>query len=256
MKYDENLVIVATDLAYQQQAIDLAAELAVPWCLNKAPEGVLMLQIDANGLGLGLNERKAPGLIRVDFVQGALAHRLKYGGGRKQDLPRAVGMKRGVNPRVIDATAGLGRDSVVLASLGCEMTMLERSPIVVALLQDALRRACLDDELAEWVPQRLKLITQSSIEYLKGVQHEDADTIYMDPMYPERSKSALVKKEMRIIRDVVGDDVDADELLAMALATGVPRVVVKRPKGAEALPGPTPSLVKQGKSTRYDIYFP
>lgn len=256
MKQLEDLVVLATHFDYQKQAIDLAEQLSVPWHLEKAPDGVLLLQIDANGVSLVRNQKRAPGPIRVDLVEGALAHRLKFGGGRKQDLPRAVGMKQGVNPRVIDATAGLGRDAVVLASLGCQVTMLERSPIVIALLDDALRRARADASFAEWLPERLMLVKTSSIDYLQHVTADQADTIYLDPMYPERSKSALVKKEMRVMRDVVGDDLDAAELLNVALQTGVPRVVVKRPKGAEPLPGPTPSLVKSGKSTRYDIYFP
>ena len=94
----------------------------------------------------------------MDFVEGAVAHRRKFGGGRGQSIAKAVGLKSGAMPTVVDATAGLGRDAFVLASLGCKVTLIERSPVVAALLQDGLARAAQDPEIGPWVSERMHLL--------------------------------------------------------------------------------------------------
>lgn len=194
----------------------------------------------------------------IDFAHGQLAHRRQFGGGRGQPLARAVGLKGGANPTVIDATAGMGRDAFVLASLGASVTLIERSPILAALLEDALSRAA--SELEPSIPARMKLINANAIPWLQACAEEQCpDVIYLDPMYPHRSKSALVKKEMRILRALVGDDEDAGELLQVALMCAKKRVVVKRPKTAAIIISPTneklrPSATVESKNTRYDIY--
>jgi 16S rRNA (guanine1516-N2)-methyltransferase len=72
------------------------------------------------------------GAVYVDFVEGKARHRRQFGGGKGQDIAKAIGLHKFKNPRVIDATAGLGREAFVLASLGCHLTLLERSPIIHA----------------------------------------------------------------------------------------------------------------------------
>ncbi|WP_442800689.1 class I SAM-dependent methyltransferase [Shewanella sp. AS1] len=204
---------------------------------------------------LVLNKRDEPKLkgIWVDFVTGAVAHRRKFGGGRGQAIAKAVGLKQGVNPTVVDGTAGLGRDAFVLASLGCKVTMIERNPVVAALLEDGLRRAYQDSDIGEWMRERMTLVHGSSLTDLADIG-EQVDVVYLDPMYPHREKSALVKKEMRVFQSLVGADLDADGLLTPALALASKRVVVKRPDYADDLDGIKPSTRIETKKNRFDVY--
>jgi 16S rRNA (guanine1516-N2)-methyltransferase len=195
----------------------------------------------------------APGPVYVDFVHGAVGHRRQFGGGKNQLIAKAVGIKASKEKlKVLDVTAGLGRDAFVLASLGCEVLMCERSPVIYQLLQDGLHRA----KKEAWFQRlNLKLIQANAIDYLQSRQAFIPDVIYIDPMFPEKTKSALVKKEMRVLREVVGDDVDADQLLSLALSVAKKRVVVKRPRLASALTHQVPHHQCVGKSGRYDVYF-
>jgi 16S rRNA (guanine1516-N2)-methyltransferase len=163
-----------------------------------------------------------------------------------------MGLKSHSTPKILDATAGLGRDSFILASLGFEITLLERSPIIHALLEDGIKRAGADAETAPIV-ERMHLIQTDAIHWMQT--HAPFDIIYLDPMFPERNKSALVKKEMRIFQDVIGDDADANALLTAALACATKRVVVKRPRLAAYLAELTPSFSQTGSSSRFDIYL-
>jgi len=201
------------------------------------------------------------GPIFVDFVGGKAGHRRRFGGGRGQPLARAIGLKKGINPTIIDVTAGLGKDAFVLACLGAHITLIERSTILAALLKDGLERAEYDPDVKELVTNRMKLINANAIDWLGHLPAEQhPEVIYMDPMYPHRNKSALVKKEMRYLRGIVGDDEDASQLLHAALPCVKRRVVVKRPRNAPILDGSilnhrTPDAIVESKNTRYDIYF-
>ncbi len=104
---------------------------------------------------------------------------------------------------MVDATAGLGRDAFVLAALGCQVQMLERNPVVAALLDDGLRRGYLDAEIGPWLRERLTLLHASSLTALVAIEPRP-EVVYLDPMYPHRQKSALVKKEMRVFQSLVG----------------------------------------------------
>ncbi|USE38363.1 class I SAM-dependent methyltransferase [Endozoicomonas sp. SCSIO W0465] len=190
--------------------------------------------------------------IVVDFVGGKAGHRRKFGGGKGQDIARAVGLNKGVKPSVLDATGGLGRDAFVLASLGCNVTMIERSPVVAALLEDGLRRALEDSDVSA-IAEQMSLLQGNAIELMKASDNK-YDVVYLDPMFPHREKSALVKKEMRLFQDLLGNDPDADQLLEPALAIARYRVVVKRPRLAPDLNGQTPTYRLEGKSCRYDIH--
>ena len=211
------------------------------------------LQLGAEGLQFVELGPQAPGAVRVDFVEGAVAHRRLFGGGTGQMIAKAVGVQPGVRPQVLDATAGLGRDAFVLASLGCAMTLIERQPLIAALLEDGLARARQSVEVAP-IAAQMRLLQGNAIELLSAWTDEAPQVIYLDPMFPHRDKSALVKKEMRLFRPLVGDDLDAPALLAAALALASHRVVVKRPRKAPCIEGAKPSYVLEGKSSRYDIY--
>ena len=192
-----------------------------------------------------------PSPLTIDFSSGAIAHRLRFGGGRGQALPRAVGMKGGNTPDIVDATAGLGRDAFLLASLGARVTLIERSPEMHALLADALARAA--DSDVGGIIARMTLLYGDAKDLLADLSPE---VVMVDPMHPTRSKSALVKKEMRQIREIVGVDRDAPALMQVALASARNRVVLKWPQKAELMAGlPKPSHQITGKSTRYDVFM-
>lgn len=208
--------------------------------------------------------------IHIDFLSGDLAHRQQFGGGRGQSIAKAIGMKQGAAPpTVIDATAGLAKDAFVLACLGCPVTLLERSPIIVELIQNAIKRAEEDKQFKLIQKTGFNVIAESSINYLtKLLEQEKAtgsdvkypdviypDVIYLDPMYPHRKKSASVKKNMQILQTLLGKDEDTQELLDIALKIAKKRVVVKRPKGAESLSPIKPTYQVSSKKTRYDIYI-
>lgn len=203
-------------------------------------------------LGLIKCDEPKLGAISVDFTAGAVAHRRKFGGGLGQEIAKAVGLKHGFRPHVLDATAGLGRDAFVLASLGCKVSLIERNPVVAALLEDGIERAKIHHETAALFTDNLTLVHASSIAQMPA--NETVDVVYLDPMYPHREKSAQVKKEMRVFQSLVGSDDDADSLLEPALALAKYRVVVKRPSYADFLAGKNPSTQISMKKNRFDVY--
>lgn len=227
----------------------LAASLSLP----QTGDAGHALQLGPHGLQLQELGSDAAGPIRVDFVEGALAHRRQQGGGSGQMIAKAVGIQPGIRPSILDATAGLGRDAFVLAGLGCQLKLIERQPIIAALLADGLQRGLLDPEIAP-IMQRMRLLQGNAISLMRAWPDEAPQVIYLDPMFPERTKTSLVKKEMRVFRPLVGDDDDAPELLAAALELASHRVVIKRPRKAPSIPGQLPGYVIEGKSSRFDIY--
>jgi len=252
----ENIAVAYVDSTDVEQAKKVAQK----WQLNYIGDAAsaskhtqlnFLLQLNYQALELlKLDEPKLGG-IKVDFVEGATAHRRKFGGGRGQDIAKAIGLKHGFTPHILDATAGLGRDAFVLASLGCQVTLMERMPVVAALLDDGIERAKLNSEVSE-IANRMNLVHASSIENMDLAQQ--VDVVYLDPMYPHREKSAAVKKEMRVFQSLVGEDLDADDLLAPALALAKYRVVVKRPSYAPPLDNKKPSTSIKMKKNRFDVY--
>ena len=192
-------------------------------------------------------------ILKCDFLQGAIRHRLRFGGGRGQHLPKAVGLKGGRSPTIIDATAGLGRDAFLLASLGSQVTLIERSDIIHELLANGMEAARQAGGQHKDIIERMTLIHGDSIELLPRMH---ADVVLVDPMHPPRKKSALVKAEMRAIRDIVGFDKDQRLLVETALAMTAKRVVLKWPAQAEPLAGLRPASHQIiGKSIRYDVFM-
>lgn len=215
------------------------------------------LGFDEQGVSLTPTDKKLHGPVKVDFVGGKTAHRRLFGGGKNQLLAKAVGIKNGAYPRILDATAGLGQDAFVLAGLGCEVTLLERSPIVFALLADGFQRAktaALDDAPLERILKRMQFRQADSIAYLNALSGQACEVVYLDPMFPERQKAAAVNKSMQAFHLLLGGDLDGAALLALALEKTIYRVVVKRPRLAPRLEGCTPTYSLTGKSVRFDIY--
>ena len=193
------------------------------------------------------------GELRVDFVSGAVAHRLRFGGGRGQALAKAMGLRSGKTPMVVDATAGLGRDSFLLASLGAQVTMIERSEKMHGLLVQGMKRAAQEGGEFREIIGRMTLLKGDAKDLLLGMS---AEVILIDPMHPPRTNSALVKRELRQVREIVGTDEDAADLVRVALQNALSRVVLKWPAKADPITGIQPcSHQIVGKSTRYDVFM-
>ncbi|KGQ24087.1 class I SAM-dependent methyltransferase [Gallibacterium anatis] len=223
------------------------------WQLENDPQAPFALVLEPQRLALYKTDETKLGAICVDFVAGTMAHRRKFGGGRGEAVAKAVGVKKGKLPKVLDATAGLGRDAFVLAAIGCELSLVERNPVVAALLEDGLQRAYQDAEIGDFMQQRMKLLPIKTIAELDP-ETGKFDVVYLDPMFPHKNKSALVKKEMRVFQSLVGADLDADQLLATALKLAH-RVVVKRPDYAGYLAECKPHFSQTTKNHRFDIYI-
>lgn len=217
--------------------------------------GTLELCYSSLGLTLRQHGHARGEEIRVDFAHPTFLYRLAHGGGRKQPMARAMGLKPGYSPSILDATAGLGRDGFILAALGCRLMLCERSPLIRALLMDGLTRALADPRLMA-IAGRISLHVGDSQRLLATLAPgESPEVVYLDPMFPHRAKSALVKKEMRLVRAVVGDDADSSDLLRVAMVHAGQRVVCKRPSQAPPLAGPAPSFAITTPKHRFDVYL-
>ena len=192
-------------------------------------------------------------MLKCSFIEGPILHRLKYGKGRGQNLAKAVGMKFNKNRNIIDATAGLGYDSFILASLGAKVTLIERSQKMHELLQNVINEGISLGGEIEKIINRMELLFGDSKDILPKLTPE---VIMIDTMYKERKKTALVKNNMRLVREIVGPDTDYIELLEVALNCAKNRVVLKQPRYAE----PIKDIKKCshqiiGKTIRYDIFM-
>ncbi len=200
------------------------------------------------------SKKKISEIIFIDFLGGKNGYRRKQDLTIKQPLAKAVGIKSGVRPTIFDATAGLGSDGFFLACLGSQITLCERSPVIAILLRDAFERARIEPETTEIIKEKISLIEGDSASILEQLT-ERFSTVYLDPMYPHRTNSALNKQEMRVIRNIVGDDYDSDKLFEAAMQYAEKRVVVKRPKGAPYLAESKPSFEVRMKNSRFDVYL-
>ena len=192
-------------------------------------------------------------MLKCSFIEGPILHRLKYGKGRGQNLAKAVGMKFNKNRNIIDATAGLGYDSFILASLGAKVTLIERSQKIHELLQNGIDEGISFGGEIEKIINRMELLFGDSKDILPKLTPE---VIMIDTMYKDRKKTALVKNNMRLVREIVGPDTDYIELLEVALNCAKNRVVLKQPRYAE----PIKDIKKcshqiLGKTIRYDIFM-
>lgn len=250
----EHIGIFAADPNSIAKAEGIGSRLSLP-VINVRDAKPLILEVSNTHVSLVYTAPKSPGATLVDFVGGKMGYRSKNSGFKDQDIIKACGIKKGMRPTILDATAGLGRDGFILASTGCKVTLVERNPIIALLLEDGIKRASEVTQTAD-IAANITFHNCNSVKFINAIISMDMpEVIYLDPMYPHRTKSSLVKKEMRALRDVVGDDFDSDDLLTAALQKASKRVVVKRPKGAEYLADKKPSMSFDGKSTRFDVYF-
>ncbi|VFP83051.1 Ribosomal RNA small subunit methyltransferase J [Candidatus Erwinia haradaeae] len=225
------------------------------WKFQHDPNALMALVIKPSHLELRKRDEPLLGSVKVNFSSKKASYRRKFGGGRHEAVAKAVGVTSNYFPDVLDATAGLANDAFVLASCGCRVRMLERHPVVAALLEDGLRRGYSDHDIGFWLRIRLTLLDVPSLFILSNI-FPKPDVIYLDPMYPNKKKSALVKKEMRMLQFLVGIDQDAAQLLQFARTLAKKRVVVKRPRYAQVLAGIDTKDVIKTKNHRFDIYTP
>jgi|TARA_R110001606_G_scaffold67321_4_gene154248 16S rRNA (guanine1516-N2)-methyltransferase len=251
-----SIAVATTDKFLESESRLLAKSLNLDFVLLHEPlkfvskyDYLLLKTLD--GIAVAKTGKGAPKPVYVDFTSGTVDHRRRFGGGKGQDIAKAVGLNKRANLSVLDATAGLGRDAFVLACLGCSVSLCERVGFVRAMLEDGLYRASFHHEVAEIVAKMPLL--DADITAIDT--SEMFDVVYLDPMYPHTDKSsAAAKKEMAFFRDLVGKDLDADSLLPYAMRLAQYRVVVKRPKGAPFLNSAEPTYQLEGKSGRFDIY--
>ena len=225
------------------------------WQLSHNPDAILALVQTSERLELRKFDEPKLGAIAVNFVDGTMAHRRKFGGGRGEAVAKAVGIKGDYLPTVIDATAGLGRDAFVLAAIGCKVQLIERNPVVSALLEDGLKRAYLDPEIGEFMQSRMVLLPFHTISEYAAANEDTVDVVYFDPMFPHKQKSALVKKEMRVFQHLVGADLDSDDFFQPAKQAARKRVVVKRPDYAPFIAEQKPDFSQTTKNHRFDVYL-
>lgn len=226
------------------RAAALARALNIDCVQRRDPAGCYLFYED-NRLVIGRGDGRREKPMAVDFA----AQWQQRQPGREMLLKAIGGRRPGLS--VLDATAGLGRDSLLMASYGAEVTLCERHPIVAALLKDGLARAQDDSEVGE-MASRMRLLEGAWPSVTS--EGKTFDLIYLDPMFPESKKSAQVKKAMQIFHDLVGADDDSDGLLAAALDQARHRVVVKRPAKAPWLAETPPQFAVTGKALRFDVY--
>ncbi len=246
--------VVALDPLRIAEAEKLAAELDLPLAGqdNAFP---LLLRYTSRGLELmKTGDPDLAGPVRVEFTSGKAAFRRRQ--QKKEMLIRAIGFSGETPPAVIDGTGGLGRDSFIMAAAGCRVQVFEQVPVVAALLADGLTRALLHPETAE-IARRIHLTVCDTVSVLRNMQQngQKVDVVYLDPMFPERRKSALVKKESQMLQMLVTDTPSEKKLMHAALQTAGKRVVVKRPRRAPCITNQPPSHSLTGKSIRFDVYI-
>lgn len=237
----------------------LAAPFAVcePGCSEVAfiPEpGLLYLKVSRGGLSLMRDGME----LRPDFAE--MLPRIKQGALQREMLVKAARVKGVEAPRAVDATAGLGEDSLLLAAAGFTVTLCEADPVIAALLEDALARASAHEVLGPIV-ERMHLVAGDSriaLERAGASTGAQPDVVYLDPMFPGRTKSAAVKKKFQLIHGLERptEPLDEESLLQAALAAHPRKVVIKRPVKGPHLAGVKPSHAIAGKAVRYDCIVP
>lgn len=216
--------------------------------------GRLYLKVSRDGLSLMRDGME----LRPDFAE--MLPRIKQGALQREMLVKAARVKGVGAPRAVDATAGLGEDSLLLAAAGFTVTLCEADPVIAALLEDALARASAHEVLGPIV-ERMHLVAGDScitLERAGASTGAQPDVVYLDPMFPGRTKSAAVKKKFQLIHGLERptEPLDEESLLQAALAARPRKVVIKRPVKGPYLAGVKPSHAIAGKAVRYDCIVP
>ena len=207
----------------------------------------LTLQLDADGLSLISGDQ----ILQGDFTR--MLPRLRPDRLNSELLVRAAKIKDPTGPlTALDATAGLGEDSLLLAAAGFHVTLCERNPVIYELLRDAMTRAAGIPELAGIIA-RMHLINGDSMDVMTQLDTAP-DVILLDPMFPERQKSALVKKKLQMIQKLEFPCLDEKALFLSAAQAAPRKLVIKRPPKGPFLAGIKPDYSISGKAVRFDCF--
>lgn len=246
MSDSEKLVVCMGKGACKDEAAALARHLNVPLC--HAPGPALTLLVEDTGLSLCGGAMTYHG----DFEQ--MLHRIT--GGRLQHEMLARLAKTDLpHPTAVDATAGMGEDSLLLAACGYTVTMFEQNPVIAALLQDALRRAEKHPVLQPII-RRMHLVQGDSTRLMPKLAEPPA-LVYLDPMFPARQKSGLIHKKLQLLQKLEQPCAEESALLNAALSVRAQKIIIKRPLKGAPLAGKTPHYCIKGKAIRYDCFhFP
>ena len=237
-------ILVKNDLNMEKAQI-ISKKLNIEIITESNFKSDLILQLDEDGLALVSDNMKLFG----DFTK--TIKRIKQSNLEKELLIHAAKIKGKKQDLVaIDATAGMGEDSMLLAAYGFQVKLYENNPIIAELLKDALERAQLIPELKEIVG-RMKVFEEDSILAMQNLDYEP-DVILLDPMFPERTKSALIKKKFQILHKIETPCTNEKELLDSAIKANPKKIVIKRPLKGEYLAGVKPNYSVKGNSIRFD----
>jgi 16S rRNA (guanine1516-N2)-methyltransferase len=227
----------------QEQGRALAEHLHVP--MTEEPTGPLYVRLDEQGLTLVGGKLE----LRGDFT--GLIPRLKQGNLQGEMLVKAAKLKSfSGTPVAVDATAGMGEDAFLLAAAGFQVHLYEYDPVIAALLSDALERAKQDPVLCP-IASRMTLHEEDSIQALQKLPFLP-DVVVLDPMFPARQKSGLIKKKFQLLQQLERPCGDEEALLEAAIAARPRKIVIKRPAKGPHLAGKKPSYSLDGKAIRYD----
>lgn len=209
----------------------------------------LLLKLDDAGLALTGDGQ----VLHADFKK--LLSRIRRNNLSGELLVRAAKIrgKSGVQT-VLDATAGLGEDSFLLAASGFSVLLYERDPVISLMLKDALRRAAADPDIAQ-IAGRMRLFEEDSVAAMRHLA-EPPDVILLDPMFPARQKSSLIKKKFQLLQHLEQPCRDENDLMEAAVSAGPRRIVIKRPLKGPYLAGRKPDFIIRGNSIRYDCIVP
>ncbi len=154
------------------------------------------------------------------------------------------------HPLAVDATAGMGEDALLLSAAGFRVLLIEYDPVIAALLYDTLKRA-LSDPLLKTYVSRMQLICGDSTQLLKNLP-EKPSVVYLDPMFPKRQKSGLIKKKFQLLQKLESPCASEDELLNAAVSSGAKKIIIKRPLKGPFLADKKPDYSLKGNQIRYD----
>lgn len=251
---DHSIIIRPSQPADQEKALILANKLNIPLVEQWSGTGV-MLEVTEGILTASFTSNGTKKRILIDFTSKKQQYRQQHISKQKELIARAIGYSAQKQLHVVDATAGMGTDSLIMAHLNCKLTIFERNPLAHALLENAIERATFLADSSINIPS-MQLIEADFCDYDWNLIGKPAHVVYLDPMFPERKKSALVKKEMQWLQ-IITEDTPINEqlLLETAFRRASNRVVVKRPIKAEYLNAQSPSHSISGKNIRFDVYM-
>lgn len=240
----DGIVICTKKGADMDLARSLAKKMDVPLVSEEGKE--LTICIDSKGVllsGYGLTYQGDFDSMTRRVTEGRLLHEMLVK-AVKTDTP---------NPKAIDATAGMGEDSFLIAAAGYQVTLQEQNPVIAALLKDAVRRGKKNSAIKDIV-NRMSVVEGESAQILRSMIDE-VDLIYLDPMFPARQKSGLINKKLQLIQKLEPPCTDEHELFEAAISARPKKIVVKRPLKSPYLDGKEPNYQLKGKAIRYDCYI-